>query len=279
MPHGGNTNHFLFLSCFFHMEDLRLCLYSNSVSPQFPDQAAKQRLTTCRNPLTSSQTCNWGMKLSKTSKTCPRVHTPLAEIGRPPQGLNPLDPVSPASLLPPALSWLSPFGSVHSHAPDPSATPTLGWRRPGRAGLQSEVDSETAWPCDLSPKAYQSGRITLSPTLIFEKNCLKQPLGSTFSVSARSRMNFMTIAWWATCSISACFCKFMVLFSKLCITKGAWFNHLVIHLVYLKVDANDNETVGRLLAHQVWVIWEILLTVVPAVQHTWCTHKHISQFW
>lgn len=42
-------------------------------------------------------------------------------------------------------------------------------------------------------------------TLILVKNCLKQARGSTFRLLASSRMNCMTMVWWATCSIRARF--------------------------------------------------------------------------
>ena len=48
------------------------------------------------------------------------------------------------------------------------------------------------------------------------------------------------------------------------------------HLIYLKVNTDDHKTVGRLFAHQVRVVRQILLTVVPTPQHSWCTHKHIQ---
>lgn len=46
----------------------------------------------------------------------------------------------------------------------------------------------------------------MAPTLILVKNCRKQARGSTLRLLASSRMNCMTMVWWATCSISACFC-------------------------------------------------------------------------
>lgn len=47
---------------------------------------------------------------------------------------------------------------------------------------------------------------------------------------------------------------------------------LSTHLIYLKVNTDDNKAISRLFAHQMWVVRQILLTVVPAPQHTWCTH-------
>lgn len=44
-------------------------------------------------------------------------------------------------------------------------------------------------------------------TLALWKNCLKQPLGSSCEFDAISRMNCITTAWCATCSISASFCR------------------------------------------------------------------------
>lgn len=44
-------------------------------------------------------------------------------------------------------------------------------------------------------------------TLILAKNWRKQPRGSTLRLFANSRMNCMTMVWWATCSINACFWK------------------------------------------------------------------------
>lgn len=44
-------------------------------------------------------------------------------------------------------------------------------------------------------------------TLALWKNCLKQPRGSCWEFEAISRMNCMTTAWCATCSISASFCE------------------------------------------------------------------------
>lgn len=46
-----------------------------------------------------------------------------------------------------------------------------------------------------------------APTLIFVKNCRKQARGSTFRLLASSKMNCMTIVWWATCSMRAHFCR------------------------------------------------------------------------
>lgn len=42
--------------------------------------------------------------------------------------------------------------------------------------------------------------------MILVKNCRKQARGSTFRLLASSRMNCMTMVWWATCSMSAHFC-------------------------------------------------------------------------
>lgn len=55
----------------------------------------------------------------------------------------------------------------------------------------------------------------ISLTLALWKNCLKQPRGSCWEFEAISKMNCMTTAWCATCSISASFCKYKILKKKL----------------------------------------------------------------
>lgn len=88
----------------------------------------------------------------KYSELCVCLHVcanglPLAEIHRPLQGLNHLGPVSSASLLPLAPSWHSPYESVHSCGPAPSATPAHGQTHLGMACLQSDRDTESLqWP-------------------------------------------------------------------------------------------------------------------------------------
>lgn len=97
----------------------------------------------------------------------------------------------------------------------------------------------------------------------------------------------MTMAWWATCSISACFYVYKEKLQTF--TWHNWFIFFIFlmknmhrrisystHLIYLKVNADDNKAISRLFAHQMWVFWQILLTVVPAPQHSWCTNKHIQ---
>lgn len=89
-----------------------------------------------------------------------------------------------------------------------------------------------------SPKIQQKRKkVSSRHTLIFAKKCLKQPLGSTWSVAAKSNMNCMTMAWWATCSIRACFCRrtirnnaciqmwLLLLFLCLCLPQSVTVEH------------------------------------------------------
>lgn len=92
----------------------------------------------------------------KYSELCVCLHAcvnglPLAEIHRPLQGLNHLGPVSSASLLPLPPSWRSPYESVHSCGPAPSATPAHGRTRLGMACPQSDRDTESLqWPTTIT---------------------------------------------------------------------------------------------------------------------------------
>lgn len=50
------------------------------------------------------------------------------------------------------------------------------------------------------------GCVSVCRTLALWKNCRKQPRGSCCEFAAISRMNCITTAWCATCSIRASFC-------------------------------------------------------------------------
>lgn len=49
------------------------------------------------------------------------------------------------------------------------------------------------------------------------------------------------------------------------------------HLVYLIVDTDDNKAVSRLFTHQMRVVRQIPLTVVPPPHQTWYTQTHTGR--
>lgn len=108
--------------------------------------------------------------------------------------------------------------------------------------------------------------------MILVKNCRKQARGSTFRLLASSRMNCMTIVWCATCSMSAHFCEREQTHLVSCCpgqrllpSPGA----ASAHLLHLQVNAPDDQVVGRFLAHQVDIVRQVLLAVIPAAEHTY----------